>query len=601
MQPMTAMCCVLALAVTGPGCRDSLLFARDYGLVGDGVTDDGPALQRALDALRAAPKPARLVFEPGATYRLKNGAEGTTADAAHTGTLAERYAAKREVYHILLEGLDGITLDGAGATFLVDMTGGRLGFLMAEACTDLAVVNLDVDYDPLPFADGTIISLDPEGRHVDVRVHDGFALPPADNPPRPPDEQAWFATVWTDGPHSPIGHHYWISWIGEAWPGSLAERVVRVTTESHAEWGASQGLDRVTEGKTTISLPIRGLAHRGGREAFHIFDNTNVRVEGVRVWSAPWFVFGITGNRGEAVFRKVEIRPRAGRLMSSWRDGMHVTANRARLLFEDCHFEGMNDDAFNIKTLQSSVGAVVSPTEIEITQVFSLSIVPWESGDTIEAYSMGGRRLLGRRTVVQAAGEQETDWSSGQPRSPRITLRLDGPIEGLEPGDRVWNLTSANPDTTLRRCDIRMSCRMQCPMTVEDCQVTALLWFHGNDIEGPLPGEVVVRDSVLRLGRGNPDQTLIVNAAIAPEPPSEPVIGRVVLQNNRITGKVRLEHAESLVLEGNRLEGTGDSILFGNIGAAVLRGNLDPDGNPLGHDRLTFADDAARAAVRIEP
>jgi hypothetical protein len=142
---------------------------------------------------------------------------------------------------------------------------------------------------------------------------------------------------------------------------------------------------------------------------------------------------------------------------------------------------------------------------------------------------------------------------------------------------------------------------MQCPMTVEDCRVTALLWFHGNDIEGPLPGEVVMRDSVLRLGRGNPDQTLIVNTAITPEPPLEPVIRRVVLQNNRITGKVRLEHAESVTLEGNRLEGPGDTIRFGNIGAAVLRRNRGADGNPLGSDHLIFADEAAHAAVQLEP
>jgi hypothetical protein len=66
-------------------------------------------------------------------------------------------------------------------------------------------------------------------------------------------------------------------------------------------------------------------------------------------------------------------------------------------------------------------------------------------------------------------------------------LTLDHEVPGVAKGDPVSAVEAANPDTTLRRCTIRNSCRFQSRVTLEDCDVTAFLWFYGEHIEGPLP------------------------------------------------------------------------------------------------------------------
>lgn len=596
---------------------ETVLYARDFGLVGDGLTDDGPALQEAVRALIGAPRPARLVFDAEATYLLRTGPDvAAYVDALERGPNQTVHAAQSDTYMIRLRNQQDVAIDGAGATFLVDVTQGAMGFACLEGCTNVALRNLSVDFDPLPFAEGRIIAKDAAAGHVDVEVFDEFDLPPLGGPSGIRDEQAYFGMVWLEGPHAPLGHHYWMQDICEAYPGSLEDRVVRAVYRSPRQdagdwsnrpfgegvWGDGP-LAEIQEGETLISLPVRGVAHRGGRELFRIRDNENVSVVSVRVWSAPWMVFGASGNRGEATFRDVQIRPKPGsrRRTTSWRDGMHITANPGRLRFERCHLEGMNDDAFNIKTLLSRVARIAAPDTVEVLQLFPLGIVPWGEGDVLEAYSVGEKRLLGRRRIVGVSGTQETDWAGDSPRSPYITLRLASPIEGLGEDDRVWNVTSANPDTLIRDCVIRMSCRLQCPMTIEDTEITALAWFYGESIEGPLPSNVTVRNSTLRLGRGNPHLAVAFTAALTPEPPSEPVLSHILLEGNVIDGEVSVSHAEDVTLTGNRFEDAGRSKLtIVNARDVRLRDNRIGEA-PLGPEHVAFGDEASRDEVSFEP
>ena len=79
----------------------------------------------------------------------------------------------------------------------------------------------------------------------------------------------------------------------------------------------------------------------------------------------------------------------------------------------------------------------------------------------------------------------------------------------------MWNESSANPNTTLRRCKIFNSCRFQSPVTLEDCDITAFCWFYGDNIEGPLPRDVVIRNCRLRVGRGNAEMVASFTSLIS--------------------------------------------------------------------------------------
>jgi hypothetical protein len=225
----------------------------------------------------------------------------------------------------------------------------------------------------------------------------------------------------------------------------------------------------------------------------------------------------------------------------------------------------MNDDAFNISTHCSRVRRLLSPTRVEVLQAFPLGLMPWHEGNTLAAADFASRTLLGSARIVKVIGWSTERRIGDSPAASPVTLELDRPIAGLAEGSMVWEPESANPDTTLRRCTIQMSCRLQSPVTLEGCDVTALLWFYSEEVEGPFPNNVVVRDCVLRRGRGNPRLAVSVSGpAGARERPS--AIHDVRFEGNKVWGDFAVTGVDRLRLAGNeflekgavvRVEGEG--------------------------------------------
>lgn len=507
-----------------------VLTASRFGAVGDGQHNDGRTIQRAVAELCRQNRPAVLQFEAGKTYRVEDVAD---------------------IRLFRLEDCSDVTIDGKGATFLL---GGDVRFALLHGARNVRLENFSIDYAPLPFYDGLIVGKNREEKYVDVRVFDEHEMPPLGGPTREGGEQAYFGMLWTDGTYRPIGHHFYVTDLQMANSQKPNDHTVRVFTDF-------KRFDLVRENRHTISLPVRGVAHRCMDGAtIRIAECENVVVENVNVWSAPWFAFQVFRNRGAVTFHHVDIRPKpdANRRMSSWRDGFHVKGNRARLRFEACHLEGMNDDAFNVSTHMSRVVRVVSPTEIQVRQVYPLEIVPFEPGDAITFYSLKRGGIAGTARLNRCDGLQETEYLDNErPAAPLLTLHLSDPIATLEPGDRLWNDTSANPDTTIRHCRIYQSCRFQSPVTIEDCEITAFSWYHSENVEGPIPSRTVIKNSLLRLGRGNPVLAASFDGSIAlanrsPASPLQAAIGHVLLQDNTIDGQVRFARIGQLELIKNR-------------------------------------------------
>jgi len=570
-----SVCGAVCGADAGPA--GVVLRARDFGVVGDGVADDGPAIQHAVAALCGQDEPAVLQFEAGKTYRVSE------VDAIRLFRLEE---------------CRDVTIDGGRSTFLL---AGDVRFALLRGAQNVRLRNLSLDYDPLPFVDGLIVTKNAADRYVDVRVFDEFAMPPLGGPTREGGEQAYFGMLWTQGHHGLIGHHFYVLDMQMPDADSAAGRVVRVFTDF-------ERFELIEEGVHAISLPVRGIAHRCMDGAtVRIADCENVEVAAVNVWSAPWFAFQLFRNRGQVTFRDVDIRPRpdGNRRTSSWRDGIHAKSNRADLLFAGCHLEGMNDDSMNIATHMSRVMKVVSPTEIQVRQVYPLEIAPFAPGDRIAFYGVRQGAPAGDARLARCEGVQATEYSSdGRPRGPLLTLHLETPVAGLEPGDRLWNETSANPITVIRDCVIHNSCRFQSPVTIEGCRLNAFCWFHSEDIEGPIPSRVVIRDSALRLGRGNHalaasfDGILRIGNA-SPPPAPQAAIAKVLLERNTVDGLVRLAGIKQLELHENRFHGPRSKLLLTRCDNVLLADN------ELGGERiervsqLNVADEPTRSAIEI--
>jgi hypothetical protein len=528
-----------------------ILDSRDFGLVADGVTDDGPAIQHLLD------KANSIAAETPVTLRFP---ENRRIYAVQAGS--------RHLFR--LDGLQDFTIEGNGSVFLLHPD---LRLMFASNCTGLEVTGLSVETWPSPTVEAVVMGKNHDGSALTVRLNEPHRMSELAGPTRQDGEQDFFGMMWFKDKYTDYTFHYYISGFeavdGERNPeGSL----IRVNGRNPMP---AEYRERVSAGRTRISLPVAGIAHRHGPGAMIIIDRCHdVLFEDVEVWSAPWFAYQIFRNSGELVFRRAHIRPRpgSGRITSTWRDGFHVKGNPGALLFEDCILEGMNDDAFNVSTHTWRVSRIIGPERFEIQQRFPLQFMPPGVGGSLQATSADGQLRLGQARIVKVSGAPEGTavYHPGEgerhPRAPELEVVVESPIQGLAVGSVVWDKTNANPTVTIRNCRIRNSCRFQSAVTLEYCDVAAFIWFYGNELEGPMPSGSIVRHNILKRGRGNPRLALSILGELHTDPRAA---CRIVPQTRREFPLV------DILLEGNRIHG---GMTIDRVHGLTLRGNVFPDG-----------------------
>lgn len=462
---------VLALFGAAAGSSAAtVLQAVDYGLVGDGATDDGPAIAAMVAAGRAAPDAVRFIFPTNSEIRVATYPDG---------------------YLFAFTNSPGLEIEGGGSTFLLDPA---LRFLSAKASTNVAVQNLNIDFDPLPFAQGTLVSAEPDGSRLYVQPDPGMEQVINGGPSSDPDQQAFYAFIWTPGAYGLVNHHYWTQYVSTS-------NGVWVVEHDDAPGGPDTFVPGLPAG-TIVCIPVPGIADRmGPGPVFDIDGNHNATMDNIETWSAPWMVNSVYRNSGQLDFTHVHVRPKPGssRNLSSWRDAFHVKGNSASLLFDGGHIEATGDDAFNISTHSKRLVSVEAPTTIVVRQKYPLQHIPLHPGHELVAADFTNGRIIGR---VQVLAVEEIP-NANPDYAPQTRLWLDQSIVGLDTNSVIWQPDFTNPDTTLRNCTIRQSCRFQSSVTLTNCDITALAWFYGNDLEGPGPEQVTIQNSTLRRGPGN--------------------------------------------------------------------------------------------------
>ena len=518
------------------GSKHAVLIAEDFGLAADGVTDDGDAIGSMLARARQLDGPVELRFPQDKVICVKSG--------------VGRYA-------FALSDFNGLRIDGRGSEFRLAP---ELRFLRAERCSDLVVMDLQVDFLRQPTTSGTITGVDAQAKAIDVKLDNPAMAAALGGPTGEDGEQAFFGMIQLDAVFGTQRvFHYDVDRVTVASPG-----VVRVFNRKPV-WDVLT--KHVKPGETRVGLPVPGVAHRHGPGGLFVIDHCrDVTVSQVEVWSAPWFSFQLFRNEGRVAFDHVNVRPRPGsrKVLSSCRDAIHAKGNRAELLFEDCILEGLGDDAFNLSTHCSRVMAIDSPSRITVAQQYPLEHIPFRAGDTLILMDPENNRKVAERTIRAVA----TNPSRREPRAhhlspwaPASVLTLDRPVsKGLRTGLVAWSRESANPKSIIRRCVIRRSCRLQTNTMIEECDVQALLWFYGAKIEGPGPEFVVVRKSRLRSNGLSPDQAkaLIISGwegsrSCQSPAPADALLRHVEITDNEIQGRVRVVNALKEVASGNTI------------------------------------------------
>lgn len=375
------------------------LSARDFGAVGDGVADDGPALRRAL--ARAAAQPATtLTLGPG---RYRVGGEPNAA------------------YALPVTAARGLRIVGDKTTIVV--TDPALGGLSLSDCDDCEVRGVTIDYDPPPFTETTVQALDRASRTFDVAVAAGF----------PSLDARGFSFAAQKERHP--------SAFGAVFDSST--RQLKADVIDHVFLTAAEPLgQRAFRVRAREDLPD-GLAPgdvfvylaRQNGHALSCFRTSGTEIREVHVRAANAVAFALVQSDATRITGcTVGLERGSRRLVSSNADGVHAQGCRVGPIVEDCAFESMMDDGLNIYALPIEVLAAPSDDALVVADA-----VPVRTGDRLEFSDPVTGRITGVRRVEVSGHEPD-----GSRR-----IRLDVPVPGLSAStadgipDAVFNLSAS--------------------------------------------------------------------------------------------------------------------------------------------------------------
>lgn len=537
----------------------------DYGAIGDGKTDDGPAIREAVAAAIAAGPGSRVVFEKK-QYRM----------ARYKGSHVQ----------IELKDLSGVTLEGNGAEIINNPYN---VLLIVNNCTDVTMRGFVFDCDPLSFTQGDITEVEPGKGEFLLKIHDGYVNPIKHS--RETGRKAWGRVGFTI----------------EADRRELKRGPID-SVESLIEVGAGEGLLRVKLKAKTFSHINKGdrfvisLLHGGTGANIHVTNSKDVRLEDYTVYGAKFgMVHAFTRNRGRVHVKgaKITFRPGSDRLVSSIRDGFHCKHNAVGPIIEDCLLEGMMDDSINISVCPYWVTRDLGQNRYLITST------P-HKGDTLMAFTPNPGTVTHDLKVL-AVQPQETP--PGYRRGIKfsiVTLDRSIPDLGLLKGKNtfpggaekmtatgLYNMNGSGKDYIVRNNVFGRQRRYSVLArttggVIEGNTITGGAGIRlSNEIyhfyEGPFPGNTVIRNNKLH-DTGSIVVSVSGNNAWARE---------ITIENNSISGwrraAISLSAVDGGIVRGNAIE-TGNGKARASIPIVIKNSrNLRIENNSITDNRPDLA------------
>lgn len=398
----------------------------------------------------------------------------------------------------------GIVADGVT---IVLKPGQTISF---AGCANVRLSGLSVDFDPVPWSQGTLTAINPADRAVSVKLDEGY--PPLEDLPER-DSMLYF--VFDPATLAPR-HLLWEGFRKFTPDGDRLYRLSEPTSD-----GFFGELDTPLGPRVGDKI---ALFNRGG-PALQLNDSANCRMENVSVFAAPGYAFYESGGEGGHHYLRCRIvrKPGSDRLLVTAADGLHSYLVRKGPLIESCEFGDTADDTIAVHGFFSIVTGSHLPGTVQLVAPFGPD---FEAGDTLRFLEMPHGREIGSVKVTafhpakpDEAGTPLNDllkgWAKEGFRMRRIpqpkiwTVELDRPVE-MPAGRLVLASSSARcgngavvRDTVVRRShkrgilikadDVRIEGN-----TFEDVAGQSILiepelfW-----LEGPLPRRVAIRNNTI--------------------------------------------------------------------------------------------------------
>jgi hypothetical protein len=441
-----------------------VFHVHDFGAQADHPADSGAAVRRAIEAAIASGPGAEVVLGEG-TYRV------------------EPRSPRQAV--VPIGNATNLVVRGAGPATRILVTDPEAGGFSFSLCRQVILRNLVIDYDPLPFCQGTIRGIDVVEGSFDLEIAEGYPTPDGANFQTAIDAFGKWGMIMdpaTRRIRQGTPDHYmtprWEHRGGAVWRFVTANEYHR------------RNLQHMRVGDAYVHLA------RGHGSAVFAQACDGILIENVTVHAAPGPAVVLVGNAGEITVRGLQVRfaPASSRLLTTNADGVHCQQNRSGPTIEDCTFEGMADDAINIYTPPNVLHAVESPTQWVVSAGAGV-----QPGDRLQVLDPITGRFRGQVAVLAVRGYARN-----------LRLMLAQPLDGVVPGadhrtaDTLYNLDASGAGFQIRRNHMRGHRRYGCLLRAgsgiiednifEDTTGAGVVLTNEPDWpEGPVPFDITIR------------------------------------------------------------------------------------------------------------
>lgn len=383
----------------------------DFGAVADGKTDAGPAFRDAVTAAIAA-GPGAVVKVGAGIWRLMPAA-GKNACVPIPNT-------------------QGLTVCGEPGKTELSIGAPRCTVFALSECEGTEVRGFSIDFSPLPFTQGKIVSIDPKAGTFDITIDPGY--PSLDEP--------MFAQTRLKYERWGMFMDSQTRWLKPGAPNFIL--IDTITRKENGLWclqtasGDGGKLGFMAPGDLYVQLA------RGGGTVFTVEKCRNCTIADSTVYSSPGCSVVSVANDA-LVVRGLHVRfkPGTDRLISTDADGIHNQQNIKGPLVEGCSFEGMADDAINIYSTAAVVREVLSSTMFAISRNGAI-----EKGDRLQVIDPKTGQVRGEAEVAQI----EPSRAVGNLRNVTLSEPVAGVVAGKDSrsGDMIFNMTRCGAGYVIR-------------------------------------------------------------------------------------------------------------------------------------------------------
>ncbi len=483
--------------LTTAGATPTWIDVTDFGAVPDNGEDDTLAVMEAIAHAHEVEYP--VVRFPKGRYHF---AEGANAEDPRRP--------------FIFREIDGLVVEGEGAELIFS---GLVAPFHFSHCSDVTVRGLTIDWDRPPFSAGEIVAID--GLTFDVRVFDDY-----------PVEGGEPVQAFQDfDPETRLPRRLGVdSYYNVDRTELVAPQTLRIYT------------NHPTQVETGYWAVLRHQVY--AYNAFYFGRCEDVRLEDITIYTVPGM--GVVADTCHNVTLErfnVLIRPDSDRLMSATADGSHFSGCTGLIRIDNCEFEGMGDDAVNIKTgLYLTVREQIDDQTVIGRHNLDIPTVP-DVGDILEFSPTDTLLMYGQGEVEEA--ELLDDGNT------RVRFTEPLPAE-LEVGHVLGNASRVArahiSNTHVRRNRARGFLIQIRDALIEDCTFTDITTagvFVMTEVvhfyESIAPRDIVVRNNIFEnCNFGNPpaEGVIMVYAYLHgfEFPPKPGVIKNITLENNTIRG-----------------------------------------------------------------